>query len=318
MTTTTDLSPRSPYAFRLAAFLNERFPAWQPAVLFPLYASSLLVGKVLGGRGMSVGWADIAGFAAFVAFYLMLRIMDEHKDFEHDNVHYPERVLQRGLVTLPQLRNLGIGCVLLATAVSIAVDGGVGPVTAWWLALFVLSLFMLRYFFIRSYLEARRVVLTLTHAPATPLATIWVAQIGAGHHALGAHAIWLAVMAWFGTWTVEVGRKSRTPDDLRTTVVDYTKPGRWNHSFGLRGSVLVLVVLAAVTAVFASVLLHVLGHGAWGADLALALTTIGAFGAAVRFAVEPNRFAASTVASWAMVSAFTAQIVVAVTLWVTG
>jgi 4-hydroxybenzoate polyprenyltransferase len=65
------------------------------------------VAGVAGGLHRPGGWALAAlGALATVSFFFRLRVFDEEKDFALDALHHPQRVLQTGRVTLPQLRTL--------------------------------------------------------------------------------------------------------------------------------------------------------------------------------------------------------------------
>ena len=52
-----------------------------------------------------------------VLYFLQIRLADEPKDFEHDNKYYPDRPVQRGVVTLKELstlKNIVIGGFLVS------------------------------------------------------------------------------------------------------------------------------------------------------------------------------------------------------------
>src|SRR5690606_3218576 len=58
--------------------------------------------------------------AAYFLTVLLLRVLDEHKDFERDRQAYPGRLLSRGVVTLPELRRVGLVIGALAWACAAA------------------------------------------------------------------------------------------------------------------------------------------------------------------------------------------------------
>ena len=53
---------------------------------------------------------------------MLLRIADEHKDFEEDSKYSSYRPVQRGLVTLRELRTIGIALILLQIGTAVWLD----------------------------------------------------------------------------------------------------------------------------------------------------------------------------------------------------
>src|SRR5262245_27757810 len=88
----------------LAEWAHERFPLANGVFFVLLYVLALVVGRSVVSGPIVLSWHDLPGVAALWSFFLWLRVLDEHKDFENDRVAHPQRVLQRGLVTLGDLR----------------------------------------------------------------------------------------------------------------------------------------------------------------------------------------------------------------------
>ena len=140
----------------LGAWARERFPARNLVFYVVFYATALIVGRAAATAGpVAVGPADAAGLLALTAFFLVLRVLDEHKDFAADAVAHPRRVLQRGLVTLGMLRVVGGAAVAAQLAVMLSHDGGAGAATGWWLAAAAWSALMAREFFAPAWLRRR-------------------------------------------------------------------------------------------------------------------------------------------------------------------
>jgi 4-hydroxybenzoate polyprenyltransferase len=312
----------SPFVVRFAAYLNERFPAWQVAGQIPLFLAAFLAGQLFVGRPATVSPAAYIGFAAFVAYTFAARTLDDHKDFEHDNRHYPERVLQRGLVTLTDLKVLGVLCLALSLLASLVIDRGAGWVTLWWVISVATNgayqLSMIRNPAMKAWLEERRVIFAFTHLPFWGVGGLWIAQMGAGEVTLPWSTAWLVVLWLVGPLLLEFARKSRAPEDERATVVDYTKPRvSWAHSLGLQGTVSALVALAVVTALIGAGLLWAVGCGspaAYGALAASAAVLLGPV--TVRFGLGPSRRRAKEVAELSASSMIVGQIVLVVVMLV--
>ena len=55
---------------------------------------------------------SLLGALTLLFFFFHLRVFDEHKDFEEDSRFHPHRVLQRGVITLADLRVLAALCIV--------------------------------------------------------------------------------------------------------------------------------------------------------------------------------------------------------------
>jgi 4-hydroxybenzoate polyprenyltransferase len=259
--------------------VHERFPLANALLFFVLYASALLLGRARGAGPVRVGALDVVGFLAVWSFFLLLRVLDEHKDFELDRQNHPQRVLQSGLITLGHLKVVGALCAALGLVVSLAYDGGVGRVTLAWAATMAWTLLMAKEFFVGEWLGRRLVLYALSHMLVMPLLLLWMAQMGAGASAATGATAPLAAMAFFAGASFELARKIRAPADERDGVDSYTK------SLGLHGAPAALaVVLALCVGAFALVVRAVredaVPLAAWiaaGLALAGALSAVGGF-----------------------------------------
>jgi 4-hydroxybenzoate polyprenyltransferase len=231
---------------RLYAWMEERFPVANGLLAGVVYASALLLGRHAAGARTTLALGDLGGYAAAFCFFLMLRVFDEHKDFANDCRLYPERVLSRGLVTLRHLKVLGAVAIAVQLAVSLAHGGGA---TLRWLAVMGWSLLMLREFFVPRWLSRHLVVYAVSHMLVTPLAVLWMAQLGAGDAPLD-RAVWAyAVMSLLFGFCFELVRKMKAPSEERDDVTTYTS------LYGVFPVTLAIAILwSASTAALAAVL----------------------------------------------------------------
>lgn len=230
----------------LGAWLNERFPLRNGVFFIVLYATTLLVARAsVAPVGFEASLADLPGLLALWSFFLLLRVFDEHKDFAADTVAHPERVLQRGLVTLRQLRVLGATAVLVQVAVSVWLDRGVGTVTGWWAASLAWSLLMAREFFVPAWLRRHLLVYAVSHMAIMPLLVGWVAAMG-HTSAPRAPTTWaLGGVVFLAGLVFEIARKLRAPEDERPMADSYTR------ALGIGRASALLAVLAVVTCIAA-------------------------------------------------------------------
>lgn len=299
--------PGSPFARRFAAYLAERFPLLGYGVLIvAYYSSNQFLARVLTEPGRPVHYdaSSLLGAAALFLFFFHLRVFDEHKDYADDLRHYPGRVLQRGLVTLGQLRVLGGAAIALEFV--LAAVRGAPAVSALALA-FGFSLLMLYEFFARDWLKRRFLVYAGSHLLVMPLLSLVVFSFATGRWPWQAPP-WYWVYAWVGffvTFNWEVSRKIRAPEDEIEGVDSYTRV------FGTYGAAyLVLAIRVVDTALVALVGWH-LGLSPWfyGALVALfAVCLIGFF----RYRFDTSRRTAKQMETYAGVYVIAFDLILAV------
>ena len=95
----------------LGAYLQERFAPVNMGLFVVLFFTVRGVASVACAEGRCTPHTDgpvlvALGALATVSFFFRLRVFDEEKDFALDAINHPQRVLQTGRVTLPQLRTL--------------------------------------------------------------------------------------------------------------------------------------------------------------------------------------------------------------------
>lgn len=85
-------------ARRFWVFQNERIPL----VAMALVAFSLTAAVTKANGNFYWPSVLIASFMV-ILYFLQIRLADEPKDYEHDNKYYPNRPVQRGVITLKEL-----------------------------------------------------------------------------------------------------------------------------------------------------------------------------------------------------------------------
>jgi hypothetical protein len=236
-----------PLPTRLYGWLDERFPPVVYTVLVLLfYGSAVAVAVTSGGGG------ELAPLAAPVVWlsFLHLRIFDEHKDFANDVAAYPQRLLSRGVVTLPLLARVG----LVAIACEAVLAGLLGPrAFVAWAAAAAFSVAMRFEFGVGPWLERHLVAYAITHNPIVALLAVFL------HAATGAAWSWAFVayvaVVSAGSLGFEIGRKTRRADEEHTGVPSYTTHLGQGRARGL------LAAVHAATAVSVALTLSALHAG---------------------------------------------------------
>ena len=268
----------------LVAWFNERFPLRNGLFFVLLYLTTVLVARMTATpTAVALTARDVLGVAALWSFFLLLRIFDEHKDFAADAIAHPERVLQRGRVTLRQLRVLGAVAVLFQLGVCVWLDRGVGAITAWWTASLAWSLLMAREFFASTWLRRHLLVYAVSHMAVMVLLVAWVAALGAPA-APREPLIWaLAALVFFAGFVFEVARKIRSPDEELPMADSYTR------ALGIWRAALLLAALALITWLVAiSLARRIAFSGALPSSIGTGLLALVAVIAAIRFARRPT------------------------------
>lgn len=261
--TADSLTPASPYPRRLAAYLQERFPPAAHGVMIVSYFSAnqfLAQALVYGDRPLQYTLGSLLGAITVLCIFFHLRVFDEHKDYADDCRHYPDRVLQRGVITLRELAGLGTAAIcveLVCSALWRPLPQSAALVSV--LLALAYSLLMRCEFFIPTLLRAHFLLYAVSHMLIMPLLAMVVFSFATGQFLWQAPA-WFWLYAWVGffvTFNWEISRKVRAPEDERDGVDSYSK------IFGTFGAAyLVLVVRVIDTAMVAVVGYH-LGLSPW-------------------------------------------------------
>ncbi len=266
----------APFPRRLAAYLAERFPlAGHGLLIVSYYSSNQFLARALlrPGEPMRYDATSLLGAATLFLFFFHLRVFDEHKDFAADARHHPERLLQRGVVTLRHLKWLGGA----AIAGELALAAAAGPAAlAGWAIAFGFSLLMLVEFFAGDWLRRRFLLYTASHMLLMPLLALMVFAFATGRWPWQAPG-WFGLYAWVGffvTLNWEISRKIRAPEDEIEGLDTYSRV------FGTYGAAYaVLAVRVVDTALVALVGWH-LGLSAWFYAALVALFAVCAWGVA--------------------------------------
>ncbi|PIE40832.1 MAG: prenyltransferase [Gammaproteobacteria bacterium] len=230
---------------RILAWMEERFPFKNTPVWIVWYLLAALVARFsMGGETIALSFIDIVGAIATWSFFLVLRVFDEHKDYELDLKNYPERVLQSGLISLQHLKVIGVVAIVFQVLWALFLDSGFGQVTTAWLIMFVYSLLMAKEFFIGEWLEKRLVLYAVTHQIIIPMTIWWMCCLGQPDVAFNGLIGWLMALSFATSMTLEIVRKTRGPDEERDTVDSYSKV------FGTQGSAWVVIGLATLMFIF--------------------------------------------------------------------
>jgi 4-hydroxybenzoate polyprenyltransferase len=249
----------APFPLRLRAYLAERFPALRYAVLIAsYYSSNQFLAQALTRPSEPVHYdgSTVGGAVLLFCVFLHLRIFDEHKDYADDCRHFPDRVLQRGLITLGDLRTLGA----LAIGVEFVLAAYQGPAAVAAVCLvFIFTVLMLHEFFLGDWLKRRFLLYAGLHMLIMPLLALLVYSFTTGRFPWEAPGwFWVyGFVGFFVTFNWEVSRKIRTPDEEIDGVDSYTR------LFGTYGAAYVVLGIRVVDTLLVSLVGRHLGLSLW-------------------------------------------------------
>jgi 4-hydroxybenzoate polyprenyltransferase len=234
---TSVLTLQSPLRQRLGAWFNERFPPANALLFVILYLTCVVIARQLQGQ-IALSLADVVGALVAWSWFLLLRIFDEHKDYQIDLHNHPQRILQSGLITLGHLRMLGAIAIVSQILWSLYLDQWQpGAALQAWAMMFFWTCLMGKEFFCGVWLEKHLTLYAFSHMLVMPLIVWWLANLGAPGLPLSASVIWLMALAFVSGFAFEITRKTKGAEEERDSVDSYSR------IFGARGAVIVILLL---------------------------------------------------------------------------
>jgi len=184
-------------------YLNTRFMV---LLILPLTVIQYLVLVKVVGNGSS-GINLIIGYGTFLAYFLLLRLLDEQKDFEHDSLYYPGRPVQIGLVSKRELNVL----IFFICAVTLIVNSVLLPLAvSGWLWLTWLYIWLMRQeLFIKDWLRPRLVLYTLVHQVSVIILLTYIIKLSSQSR-WNLDTIAILLINWLIIFLIELGRKIRS------------------------------------------------------------------------------------------------------------
>ena len=277
------IEPTSPFPSRFKAWLDERFPFANAPAYFLFYLAAAVIVDVESDQEVSLGWNDLMSCIVLVSFFLLLRIFDEHKDYEEDLVNHPDRVLQKGLITLKHLKVAGVISVILTFTWSVHQGGGMSGTLYAWAIMTGWSFLMAVEFFCGTWLGKRLTLYALSHMAIMPMIAWWCMSLSVTEPPVTENTILISCLFFFSGLVFEINRKTRGPEEERDGVDGYSK------IFGTKGSALIVILLILVVAgLIVRLLMNVQGGFDWLSLAPMGIATLLAIAIVFRFILNPS------------------------------
>lgn len=278
-----------PYLKRLWIYQKERFPLFINLIAVATFTfSAISYSRICRGAEGFVSWETylIGCFATFTLFFLV-RVFDEFKDKEDDAKYRSYLPVPRGVISLKELRNIGIVIGILQITV----------IAIFQLKMLYLYVIVLAYlclmgveFFVPEYLKKRQILYITSHMFIFPLLDIYSSGLdwllaGASPHV---GLVFFFIVSYMNGLLVEFGRKLKAPEDEEEGVVSYT--GMW----GVKGAIGVWLGTLLVTLGFAIAASFYAGYGTHGIIILGTLAAL-CIAPAIMFARRPGKKTAKAV-----------------------
>jgi 4-hydroxybenzoate polyprenyltransferase len=205
-------------------WLKERFPPINFISGFILYLLAKAI-IVLSDNtlNMSYGVKDLYGLLIPAMHLFLLRVFDEHKDFETDRDFYPERVIQRGIFKLTEVAQLGY----LAFIVQIYSFYKMQPsllANYTYLFVWIWTLLMTKEFFAKDWLKSKLLLYGISHLLITPFLFFLLLTICSPEFSFSPSSVLALTLSLLTGWLYEVTRKTKAPNE---ETGDLTYSGLW-------------------------------------------------------------------------------------------
>lgn len=235
---------------RLYVYQKERFPV----VTFALYIACIVIGvffitdayaakesgKFLKNSVETIFYNRdyfkmipmfIVGFLQF----FMVRVIDEHKDFEEDSKFRNYRPVPRGLISLKVLKVLFVISFIAQFLITTLWGGSLLLLVILWCAVLLLA----NDFFIKDFIDRHILVGVILDEAIMPVLALLMASFCVEEHLLffllgNTGFIYLVYLTYVISWIVELARKIRCKKDEEKGVKTYTQV------FGIPKAVLLL------------------------------------------------------------------------------
>ena len=239
---------------RFLIYQKERFPIVAHGLMITAFTFSAVSYSRLcrGQEGFINGIDFLIGIFASITLFFLVRVFDEFKDKEDDAKYRKYLPVPRGLISLKELKIIGIVVGVIQLAV----------ITIFQLKMLYLYVLVIGYlmlmgveFFVPKWLKKRQIIYITSHMLIIPLIDVyssgldWLLGNDNPHWGLA----WFFAVSYMNGLVLEFGRKIRTPESEEEGVVSYT------GMYGTKGGVYAWLGLMFVTMLLAMGAAHYAG-----------------------------------------------------------
>ena len=292
-------------------YQRERFPLLAHGPIIAAFsASGVSFSAALRGAHGPAVLTLVAAFASALCFFFQLRVADEIKDADEDARFRPYRPVPRGLVTLGELRALGVVAGAAQIVLALLLDARLLVLLA---VVWAYMALMRAEFFAGGWLRRRPLTVLWTHMLVMPLIDLYVTACDwlPARSAVALGLRWFLVASFFNGIVVEIGRKLRAPEDEERGVETYSV--LWGRGRAV-GAFLTVMAAAMTCAVLAA---NHVGAARWVGAL-LMLAWLVALSVGLAFVRNPRQGSGRTMEALAGAWTLVVYLSLGIAPWVLG
>lgn len=229
-------------------YQRERFPLFAHGLLIFVFSYSSIGYSILlhKPRGVPSLGESLVAFSVSFFLFMQLRIADEFKDQNEDSSFRPYRPVPRGLVSLKELKIIGIISIFLQLIITLFYFPKLFFILA---ILWIYLMLMTKEFFMPGWLKAHPIIYMWTHMLIMPLLALYCTAVDWFQFRTSPDTDLLFFLAasFFGGMILEIGRKIRPPESEEEGVETYT--ALW----GIRNTIFVWIFTAFILTILSCI-----------------------------------------------------------------
>lgn len=206
-----EITAQSPYFSRLNLWSKERFPIFNFSTAIFMYLLPKMFMLVKHQEAFHWSIFDLCAVVFVAANLFILRVLDEYKDYQSDLINNPHRVLQRGIVSLKELRILGFAALILEFAAFVGMKPDLITVGAF-VFLNIWIFLMFKEFFVKDWLRQQLFLYSFLHLLVSPLITL-VLILALDPAAAVMDFVLLMGLGFSVGWVYEISRKTKSREE---------------------------------------------------------------------------------------------------------
>uniref|UniRef100_A0A7C4UDA4 Prenyltransferase n=1 Tax=candidate division WOR-3 bacterium TaxID=2052148 RepID=A0A7C4UDA4_UNCW3 len=205
--------------WRINQYQKERFPLLKNFIFillyfFGFYNLSLFINEI----HFSFTPVKIIGFFTIFLIFLQIRLFDEIKDYDVDNKFAPERPVQRGIISIKEIKIFSIFLTFILFILNLFL--GIKDFFSF-LLLQIFILLTLKEFFFGHILRKNRLFYASLHMLVMVFISNYIYLIACQF--IRKNAIPIYFLSYLSGFIIEIGRKIESPENNKSGLDTYSK-----------------------------------------------------------------------------------------------
>jgi 4-hydroxybenzoate polyprenyltransferase len=244
---------------RFYIYQKERFPFLGHGLLVCAFSFSAIAYSRIcrGEQGFVSAKVFLLGIFTTITLFLLLRIFDEFKDAADDAAYRKELPVPRGLVSLDELKIVGI----VVAALQIIVNAIFFPkMLMLYFVVIVYLLLMGKEFFISDWLKRNQFFYVVSHMFIIPLVDIYASGLDwfLNNASAPKGLLFFFAVSYMNGVVLEIGRKIKAPEQESVGVLSYS------HMLGTVKATYLWIAVLLVTLILSIIAANFAGYGQTG------------------------------------------------------